>query len=97
MAVCFNPKPTTYMPDRPPVLDPFLAVKNLGLKCLSRADSSVSPPPSGETWFFFLRDRKLNVVAFSLDDCCNYNPSPWKLYAVAFSLDDCCNYNPSVI
>ncbi|KHG16651.1 hypothetical protein F383_03209 [Gossypium arboreum] len=49
MAVCFNPKPTTYMPDRPPVLDPFLAVKNLGLKCLSRADSSVSPPPSGET------------------------------------------------
>ncbi|KAG8473506.1 hypothetical protein CXB51_035684 [Gossypium anomalum] len=82
MAVCFNPKPTTYMPDRPPVLDPFLAVKNLGLKCLSRADSS--------PW-------KLYVVAFSLDDCCNYNPSPWKLYAFAFSLDDCCNYNPSVI
>ncbi|KAL1125595.1 hypothetical protein V6Z11_A13G052800 [Gossypium hirsutum] len=46
MAVCFNPKPTTYMPDRPPVLDPFLAVKNLGLKCLSRADSSVSCNPT---------------------------------------------------
>ncbi|KAK8316641.1 hypothetical protein V6Z12_A13G055000 [Gossypium hirsutum] len=44
MAVCFNPKPTTYMPDRPP--DPFLAVKNLGLKCLSRADSSVSCNPT---------------------------------------------------
>ncbi|KAH1030921.1 hypothetical protein J1N35_043095 [Gossypium stocksii] len=44
-----------------------------------------------------LQPWKLYVVAFSLDDCCNYNPSSWKLYAVAFSLDDCCNYNPSVI
>ncbi|KAL1062043.1 hypothetical protein V6Z11_D13G054100 [Gossypium hirsutum] len=50
MAVCFNPKPTTYMPDRPPVLDPFLAVKNLGFKCLSRADSSVSCNPTTTSW-----------------------------------------------